>query len=427
MKVAILTNFREINLGYSLTGIVLDQIKMLNQFGNEVHLFVSTSFADVTLGRIGEAILHKSIPDSTLIDYTTKEDITPEHKQLAHDTDLMLRTELTGFDTVFTHDWIFTGWNMPYAAALMNATRSDELLGVKFMHWVHSVPSAGRDWWSIREYGPGNKIIYPNQAMRLQVSEQFQGKMDDVLVIPHIVDLRSLLFAKDTCEFVDTYQQVMQADVVQIYPASTDRLAAKRIREVILTFANLKKMGFSVCLVIANQWARKKESKLVGEVHEDILHYEKVARRNGLVPGYDFIFTSKWKRKYILGLPRRMVFELMHLANLMMYPTNEESFGLVPIEAGLAGSVLPVLNKSLSMMFEVHGFNGVYVDFGSCEMQFEPHDEAAYYHDLANLIVQRIQANEAIAAPTFYRQKYNWDTLYQKKYEPIMQALAKGL
>jgi len=134
MKVAILTNFRELNFGYSLTGIVIDQIKMLTQFGNEVHLFVSESFHDISIGRIADAVMHKSIPDSTLIDYTSKEDITPEHQQLAHDTDLVLRTELQGFDTVFTHDWIFTGWNMPYAAALMNSGRSEELKGVKWMH-----------------------------------------------------------------------------------------------------------------------------------------------------------------------------------------------------------------------------------------------------------------------------------------------------
>lgn len=427
MKVAILTNFRELNLGYSLTGIVLDQIRMLTQFGNEVHLFVSESFHDISIGRIADAVLHKSIPDSTLIDYTTKEDITPEHQQLAHDTDLVLRTDLQGFDVVFTHDWIFTGWNMPYAAALMNSGRSEELKGVKWMHWIHSVPAASRDWWNIRKYGPGHKIIYPNQSTRLQVAEQFQGDLDSVLVIPHIVDLRSIQFRDETNRFVNDHPMVLQADIVQIYPASTDRLKAKRVREVILTFAELKKKGFTVCLVIANQWARKKESKSVEEVHEDIIHYNKIARRNGLTPEYDFIFTSEWDRKYILGLPRWMVFDLMMLANLMIYPTREESFGLAPIEAGLAGGVLPVLNKSLTMMMEVHGFNGVYVDFGSHEMQFEPHDEAAYYHDLANLIIQRIRANEGIAARTFYRQKYNWDRLYLKRYEPIMQALAKGL
>jgi hypothetical protein len=310
---------------------------------------------------------------------------------------------------------------MIYALAVMAASPylyKASQRNIRWMHWVHSVPTSRNDWWSIREYGSGHRIVYPNKTDRVLVSEQFNGMPHHVLKIPHIKDLRSFMdYNPETCKFIDEYPGIMQHDVVQVYPASTDRLKAKKLRYVLLILAAMKKMGFSVFLCIANQWATGWKVKPA----EELQHYINIGRRNGLRYGVDFVFTSQWEEgKYSEGLPQVILRELMMCSNLFIYPTESESFGLVGAEIALAaGGCLMVLNKSLPMMFEVHGGSGLYCDFGSYLMGYNTkHGESAYLKALAALFIGRMQQNEAINTKTFHRQNHNWDHIYNNYYLP---------
>lgn len=413
MKIAILTNFGEFVPGYSLTGIVKDQARMLTAHGHEVHLFVSEKYHGESFS--DDVILEKKVPFGHLVDYHARADLTKKHEMLVSSIRAMCLKELPGFDIAFTHDWAFTGWNLPYALGVIAAAKDPLLKDLRWLHWIHSIPTSGYDWWSIREYGPKHRLVYPNKTDAIRVAEAYRGFPKDVKVIPHIKDLRSWFeFGKDTCDFIERYPGVMQADIVQILPASVDRLEAKRVREVILIFKNLKKRGMSVCLVIANQWATTKQHK------ESVLHYKMIAKRNGLIPDEEVIFTSDFKKEYEVGIPQRMVRELFQCSNLFIFPTREETFGLVVPEAALAGGVMMVLNKSLAMQVEISGLTCLYFDFGSFHQQFSVPDEEKYFKDIALLTIARMHRNESIMSKTFMRQHYNWDVLHDKVYAPIM-------
>ncbi|RLC88828.1 MAG: hypothetical protein DRJ03_00900 [Chloroflexi bacterium] len=415
-KIAILTNMMEFNPGYSLTGIIKDQARMLVKYGHEVHLFVNEQYHGEEFSE--DVILHKKIPFTHLTDYRTRNELSTEHKQIINTTAVVLQKELVDFDIAFTHDFIFTGWFLPYGMGLQQA--STKLPNVRWLHWIHSVPSIMSDWWLIKEYGPKHKIVFPNSTERLRVAEQYRGEIADIRIIPHIKDLRTFWdFHEDTCKFLDLHPNLMQSQVVQIYPASSDRLHAKNVDKVIQVFANIKKLGVTCCLVIANQWATGKQPK------QNIEEFKEIARKNGLIctgnPNDEFIFTSEWCAEYENGIPTRILRELMLLQNLFVFPTREESFGLVGPEAALSSACLLVLNKSLAMMTEVHGNNGLYFDFGSFHHQWRCNDEVKYYHDLAFIILGRLRENEAIVSNVHHRLRHNWDYLYHTYYGPIMQ------
>jgi hypothetical protein len=148
-----------------------------------------------------------------------------------------------------------------------------------------------------------------------------------------------------------------------------------------------------------------------------------MAAQAGLEPD-EFIFTSEWDEKYNTGIPKKMLRELLLCSNLFIFPTVEESFGLVGPEAALAGNFM-VLNKSLYMMFEVYGNAGLYVDFGSHHNIFDPKNVNpdmtwdAYLDQVASLILGRFVQNEGCLTRTYMRRIYNMDNLYLHYYEPI--------
>lgn len=413
-RIAILTNMMEFNPGYSLTGIVKDQVRMLEYYGHEVHVFVNEQFNPEGTDF---KHLHTVIPFIHLTDYASKNDVSSEHQMDANRVASVLQEHLQDFDIAFTHDFIFTGWNIPYALGIQKA--SPNLPDVRWMHWIHSVPSGMRDWWEIRLYGPHHKIIFPNSSERIRVAENFRGEVSDVRVIPHIKDLRSFWdFHPDTCELIHRYPRLMQSQVIQVYPASSDRLFAKGLDIVIKIFAAIKKHGVSCCLLIANQWASGKQPR------QNIEQFKTLAREHGLLcdgnPKDELIFTSEWKPEYENGIPQRILRELFLLQNLFVFPTREESFGLVGPEAALSSACLMVLNRSLYMMSEVHGNNGIYFDFGSHHNITNTPDVDQYWRDVAMIILGRMQQNEAIKCNVHHRLRHNWDYLYYTYYAPIM-------
>lgn len=412
MKIAILTNMMEFQPGYSLTGIVKDQATMLTSYGHEVQLFVNSQYHGEEFDP--SVTLIKKIPFSHLTDYRSKNDISPEHKKIVEETKVNLVEALADVPVVFTHDFLFTGWFMPYGLGCVEASK--HLPDARWFHWIHSIPTAEFDWWQARDFGNLHKIIYPNETDRQRVAEQYRGERNDVRVIPHIKDLRSWFdFDEETCKLIRDYPGIMQADIVQIYPASVDRLKAKRLGEVITIISNMKKSGYSVFLVVANQWATGRQQK------ESVDKYKTLANRQGLRLGDEICFTSDWQDgKYDVGIPKRMLRELFQCSNLFIFPTNEESFGLVLPEASLAGGVLCVLNKSLGMQLEVSGFTTLFFDFGAYNHELHIENEGKYFKDIAQIILGRMQQNEVLATKTFMRKTYNWDHLYKKFYQPIM-------
>jgi len=413
VNIVILTDFERFSSGYSLCGIVQDQIDMLQKYGHSVRVLVSTECEDIA--EVPHVIpLIPPLPSPQ--DYPSTDTISPEHSDYAVRLSNILRTTLNDADVVFTHDWIHTGWHLPYAEALRSSSFREATRHIAFLHWVHSIPTEGLDWWTPRRYGKNHVIVYENETDRALVSDQFNCDMSRVRVIPPIRDLRTYCeFHEDTSAFIEDYPGLMQADIVQVYPASRDRLKAKGLHHLIALFGELKRRGRSVCLVIADQLATGRRKP------ENIQRYRAQAEQQGLRVN-ELVFTSEvmqWDR----SVPRRNLRELQMLGNLFVNPTNAESFGLTLAEMALMSAALPVHNSSLPMSREVSGGHGLFLPFGSYCQEWKPKQPKAFYEQAVNLILARMRENDGVRLKTFVRQSYNADRIYRDYYEPIMNEV----
>lgn len=478
--VAILTNFMDFNPGYSLSGIVVDQALMLLRNGHKVHVFVNEQFNDsynddarinTLLNNYSDKFfIQKKTKFMHLTDYKTKESITQDHKMEAMDAGAMLAQALEdiGAETVYTHDWIFTGWNLPYSFALKMADKKlmEKSISVKWYHWIHSVPSANSDWWRLEEYGSLHCLVFPNRTSIMQVVEQFHTTPAKARIIPHIKDIRTWYdFSQRTMEFIDYCPDLMESSIIQIYPCSSDRLDAKQLDIVIRIFGFFKKLGNNVCLVAANQWATGKQPM------QNVQKYIALAHSVDLQYGKDFLFTSEylsdpdfgkliylapdekalqklllegkrkkycpqewglqgddlqtrkdslceWVRPYAKGIDRRMLRELQLLSSVFIFPTREESFGLVGPESAYSGC-LNINNRSLIMMSEVMGHMAPAFDFGSHHLNHPPSKEDDYLRAVALAIIARLNMNESVQTKIHCRTRYSMDNIYTKFYLPL--------
>ncbi len=416
-RVVIITPaFTQWNHGYSLTSVVEDQATMLSRHGHSVVVAVADTFVDPN-----EEYPFKFLPVIPILesaaDYRSYAslDKAKQHIDVADFFARVLNEHILPDDIIFTHDVVYTGWNLPYFHGLKNSGIANDCY-----HWIHSIPTQQFDWWNLFSLGPNHKLVIPNRAHRQLTAEVFRTVFDNVLYIPHIRDIREFLdFGEDAWKFIDRYPKALQADIVQVYPASSDRLFHKGLKDLIFLFREFKKRGFSVCLVIANQWATGRQRM------EDLEEYTDTASNNNLIPDSEFIFTSLYDvPRFELGLPRKFLRDLLSLSNLFVFPTAAESFGLVLPEVILSSGALPVVNSHLEVMSEILGGRGMRFGFGSFTNGLAKPHTVGWYEAVASAISQRIFDEESVACRSIIRQEYNMDSIYNRYYHPLVRSIS---
>lgn len=396
MKIAILTHFSEWPPADSRTHCIEAQAMMLARHGHDVTIHCGMESEELVWDLPFSAKMVPCFP-SRLSKHASVREIPPGQR-------LWNDWAFYEYDILFTHDFIISDWLLPFAESL-RLDRTEK----PYFHFIHSTPCEKRDWWDLNRYGPNHTLIYLNETDVDAAAAQFNTDRRRVRVIPNINDLRIINdFSKETWEIIDKLPGLMQAEYVQVYPLAADRMECKGLTGLIYLFAQLKKRGQAVCLLIVDGWTGMRPK---GDKEE----YRKIAHRNGLGPD-SFAFTSDFSEDYDRGVPKRTVMELSQCGNLFVFPTRGEASPLVLPEAILQGGVLPVLNKALPQLKEVTGGEGLAFDFTAWSKAPKAND----FNCAARAIVAAASNDICMKARSWVRMNLNMDTIYKRYYEPLL-------
>ncbi len=328
---------------YSLASVILDQARMLA--ANEkwlVQVWVTTvcDLKDLPGDLPKNVEIKKVMPPIPL----TADYIDDKAKDIFFGQ-ILPHLLVLGKATIITHDLLFVSSYLTIAAVIHE--KLAPINGFKWFHFCHSAPSA------IRPNDPkilyraslpaGHHLFCLSASQGSALAAYYGVDIDRVSVVPNARDLRVLMSMTPRMQSFIKKHQLLDADVVQVFPISTPRANAKGLSHVIRIFAEMAKTK-KVRLIVANAHANNNDQIIIG--------FEKEAQTAGLPDGSMVFVSRDLPEAAVYGLPTDELQSLFQVSNLFVFPTISEACSMTLMEAALNGCHL-VLNASTPSLFDI--------------------------------------------------------------------------
>ncbi|UCG53539.1 MAG: hypothetical protein JSW58_08275 [Candidatus Latescibacterota bacterium] len=445
-RVAILTSLVDYSPAYSLVGIILDQARALHRHGYEYDILCLKNFNKKDEERIKKEGLHAKyiLPQTYLHDYQPNEPARktatdPKTSQVVLGFDDQVEVHFNGdpekgwvgykdalksYEVVIDHDLMFLSWHLPQNEALRRCMKMWPRKN--WLHWVHSGPSsAPADLChpsTLRFTHGGGHYVYLNETQRLEYSLMIQTTKDEVSTVYNPKDIRDLYgFSKDTCALIDRYD-LLDHEILMVYPFSTPRYKDKGIRQLLRLFSNWRKQKIKARLILVNAHCNSAVDQ------PKLKAIEAYATLCELELDKDVILTSRFAdenegyKLWRYTVPYKVVQDLMLASNMFIFPSVSECCSLIQAEASISGKFM-VLNRDFPPMLEFSHPGVLTYEFTGND----PDANQAYYECVAREIWANFKSDAAIMNATKARtQFYNRDWIFRTQFEPLLYRRFSG-
>lgn len=410
-KIAILTTFAGYDPGYALHVGTLSRAKMMAEYGLNFDVLVQTNYnCDFDFPN-----MKKVVPHLRLCKWEHDAERAKENGEILKKE---LPKILEPYDVIITHDLIYQRAYVCHNIAIHDM--APKFPNKKWFHWIHSGPKFPR----VTDAYPGrlfhtlpvnSKIVYMNDTDALRIAESYGTTLDNVRVVYNTKDVRDFFnFGEVACKLIQD-NDLLSADVMQIFPFSTPRHEGKQIKKVIRLFSNLKKHGQKVKLVLATAHAGRNMN-----IIEELRKYGEELN----LTKEDLIITAE--QGYSHGIPRDAISNLFQISDLFVFPSTSEVCPNVLLEASLAGNLL-VINESLPCLKEFcspkalgnWGFSSIHfnTDFPNKKA------EAKWYNEVAMIIIGELLKERTYHIRKFAFRHYNFKYIFEKQFLPMISEL----
>jgi glycosyltransferase involved in cell wall biosynthesis len=277
----------------------------------------------------------------------------------------------------------------------------------RFISWTHDlawtnplylpVLHAGQPWDLLRTPLPGVTYVAISGERQRDMAELFGLAPEQIRRVPNGIDPLRFLSTGDEMRMLLDQLAWLDRDMVLLAPVRMTR--RKNLELAIAVVAELKRCGHRPLLLITGPPGPHNPRQDYAEFL--------AAERERLQVEDAVVFLSKVP--WLPGGPSdALMAELYRWSDALLFPSQQEGFGLPLLEAGLTR--LPVFCTDLAVLQEVGGADVQY---------FEPDTPPG---GLAGQIAEALTAPGPAALRRRVLREYNWEAIYQNGLLPLLRT-----
>lgn len=307
-------------------------------------------------------------------------------------------------DLVIAHNAFTLHFSLPLTAALWDIAA--QRAPGSMIAWCHDLAwtnplylpalHAGYPWDLLRRPAPGTRYVTVSGERKAELAALWGGQEDAIEVIPNGIDVEATLgLSRATREIAARYD-LFDRDAVLLLPVRITR--RKNIEAGIRAVRVLKDRGMDVRFLITGPVAPHHPGRSMTYLSE------LKALRAELAVDDEVIFLAD-----VLGmtLSSRTVNDLYRLADVLLFPSQQEGFGLPILEAGVMR--VPAVVSSIP----------IFAELGQEDVLTFQLDEPA--DRIAEQIAQALRTGTARLFKRVVRD-FRWDAIADRQIMPLLEV-----
>jgi glycosyltransferase involved in cell wall biosynthesis len=276
---------------------------------------------------------------------------TADHDALVKGLVAKIRPHVAKADRVVVHNVMTMPLNLALTEALATIARGDE--GRKFIGWTHDIAHfdprydgfkhPGEPWSLITQELPGFRYVTVSQERADQLAELTGCPREGVSVVTNGVDVPAVLGLSRASAHLAQRLHLLDADPLLLLPVRVTR--RKRIEAAMDATAALRKRGHKPMLVVTGRAGPHDPRNRA--------YLAELAERAERTPGVLLLAAMGIRVAY------PQVVDLYAMADVLVFPSESEGFGIPMLEAGLHR--MPIVCSDIPALRETGGDDPIYV------------------------------------------------------------------
>lgn len=318
----------------------------------------------------------------------------------------LLRPILRETEVAVVHNALTLHKNLPLTAALYRLNEEQVTPLVAWCHdfaWLDDlyVPDLhpGYPWDLLRTRWPGVRYVVVSHHRRQQLAELLDMPEDEIAVVPPGVDVAGFFkWEPETRRLVEQLR-LLEAEPILLLPARVTR--RKNIEFAIRVVGALRE-AFPRCALVVTGPPGPHNPTNVAYLNR----LRELAAELGVQKNVVFLYEHGPDERP-LHVTDAMMSDFYQLADVLLFPSKREGFGIPVLEAGLAR--IPIFAADIPPVRE---------SAGPWAVRFDPDGDP---HPVAEAIIQRLQADPVYQMRRRVLREYTWDRIMTEKVVPLLQ------